>query len=48
VRKMKRGTDKYKDKLPFKSFNYGKVGHFSSKSRYARGLNSDEEEVPKK
>jgi hypothetical protein len=48
VRKMKRGTDKYKGKIPFKCFNCGKFGHFASKCIYARGSNSDEEEVPKK
>ena len=30
VRKLKRGTDKFKGKLPFKCFNCGKIGHFSS------------------
>jgi hypothetical protein len=49
LRRLKKGTDKYKGKLPSKCFNCGKIGHFSSKCPYARGLNSDnEEEVPKK
>jgi hypothetical protein len=29
-------------------FNYGKIGHFSSKCPYARSLDSDEQEAPKK
>ena len=48
MRKLKRGTDKYKGKLPFNCSNCGKVGHFASKFPYARGSYSDEEEVPKK
>jgi hypothetical protein len=31
VRKIKRGTDKYKGKLPFKDFNCGRVGHYAKK-----------------
>lgn len=30
VRKLKRGSDQYKEKLPLKCFNYGKVGHFTA------------------
>jgi hypothetical protein len=48
VRKLKRGIEKYKGKIPFKCFNYGKVGHFSFKCPYARHSNSDEEEYPMK
>ena len=48
MRKLKRGTDKYKGKLPLKWFNCGKSSHFSSKCPYFRSLYSDEEEVPKK
>jgi hypothetical protein len=48
VRKLKRGTDKYKGKLPFKCYNCRKVVHFASKCPYARGSNNDEEYVPKK
>jgi hypothetical protein len=45
---MKRGTEKYKGKLPFKCFNCGKVGLFVSKYPYTRCSYSDEEEVPMK
>lgn len=31
VRKLKRGSGKYKGKLPFKCFNCGKVCHYASK-----------------
>lgn len=34
VRKLKRGSKKYKGKLPLKCFNYGKVGHFATKCPY--------------
>ena len=42
VRKLKRGTGKYKGKLPLKCFSCGKIGHFASKCSYAK--NSDGEE----
>jgi hypothetical protein len=28
IRKLQKGSGKYKGKLPFKCFNYGKVGTF--------------------
>lgn len=34
VRKLKRGSGKYKGKLPFKCFNCGKIGNFASKFPY--------------
>jgi hypothetical protein len=31
VRRLKRGTNKYKGKLPFKCFNCGRIGHYAKK-----------------
>jgi hypothetical protein len=31
IRKLKKGTSKYKFMLPLKCFNFGGIGHFSSK-----------------
>ena len=31
VRKLKKGTMKYKGKLPFKCLNCGKIGHYAKK-----------------
>jgi hypothetical protein len=41
VRKLKRGTDKYKGMLPLKCFNCDGIGHFSSKCPYAKNKDSD-------
>ena len=48
VRKLKRGTGKYKGKLPLKCFECGRIGHFSSKCTYAKNPNSDDENNCKK
>jgi hypothetical protein len=48
VRKMKRGTSKYKGMLPLKCFNCGGISHFSSKCPCAKNKYSNEEEDPKK
>ena len=48
VRKLQKGTCKYKGKLPLKCFNCGKIGNFENKFSYARNSDSDEEEEPKK
>jgi hypothetical protein len=44
VRKLKRGIDKYKGKLPFKLFSHGRKGNFSAKCPYAGREDSDDEE----
>jgi hypothetical protein len=47
VIRLKKGSGKYQGKLPFKFFNYGKIGHFSSKcphkEKYQKDQNSDDE-----
>ena len=47
VRKLKKGTEKYKCMLPLKRFNYGCIGHFSSKCPHGNKY-SDEEEASKR
>jgi hypothetical protein len=50
VRRLKTGLGKYNGKLPFKCFNYGKVGHFAAKCPHKeKEQNSaDEERFPRK
>ena len=43
VRKIKKGSEKYKGKLPFKCFNCGKVGHFVDKCPYTKDYSSYDE-----
>ena len=31
MKRLKKGSGKYKGKLPFKCFNYGRIGHFANK-----------------
>ena len=45
--KLKRGTGNYKNKLSFKCFNCGKIGHFSSKCPYEKSSDSDKENEKK-
>ena len=48
VKNHKRGTVKYKGKLPLKCFNYGRIRHFASKCPYPKQDDSDEKEASKK
>jgi hypothetical protein len=36
VRRLKKGSGKYKGKIPFKCFNYGKIVHFANKCPHKR------------
>ena len=44
VSKLKKGTRKYKGKIPLKCFNYGRIGHFSHKWSYPKQEEGDHEE----
>ena len=44
VSKLKKGTRKYKGKLPLKCFNCGRIGNFSHKCSYPKQEESDHEE----
>jgi hypothetical protein len=45
VKRLKKGSGKYKGKLPFKCFNYGRIGHFANKCPHkGKDQNYDDEE----
>jgi hypothetical protein len=45
IRKLEKGSRKYKGKLPLKCFNCGKVGKVSSKFPYPKQEETDDEET---
>jgi hypothetical protein len=48
VRRMKRGTGKYKGMLPLKCFNCDGVGHFSNKFPYKKKKGNEEDDSKEK
>ena len=47
IKKLLKGSGKYKGKLPFKCFDCGKVGHFASKCPYSKGTSEDGKDTRK-
>jgi hypothetical protein len=43
IKKLQKGSGKYKGNLPFKCFNYGRIGHFANKCPYLQLEENDEE-----
>ena len=43
IKKLQKGSGKYKGKLPFKCFNCDKIGHFQSKCPYSKKDFEDED-----
>ena len=43
IKKLQKGSGKYKGKLPLKCFNCGKIGHFQSKCPYSKKDFEDED-----
>ena len=48
IKKLQKGSGKYKGKLPFKCFNCGKIGHFQAKCPYPKEEPKDEDDRNKK
>ena len=47
VKKLQKGSGKYKGKLPFKCFNYGIIGNFQAKCPYPKEDSEDEDDKNK-
>ena len=47
IKKLQKGSRKYKGKIPFKCFNCGKIGHFQSKCPYPKKDYEDEDDKSK-
>ena len=47
IKKLKKGTGKYKGKIPLICFNCGKIGHFASKCPYPKQEEIDDEKTVK-
>jgi hypothetical protein len=45
IKKLQKGSGKYKGKLPFKCFNCGRIRHFANKCPYPKQEDSDDEEA---
>ena len=45
MRILKRRQGNYKEKLPFKFFKCGRIGHFASKCTYEKWESESEEEL---
>ena len=48
IKKLERGTGKYKRNLPLKFFKFGRFGHFASKFPYSKQDHSDERGASRK
>jgi hypothetical protein len=48
VRKMKRGTNKYKGMLPLKCFNCDGIGHFANKFPYKNKESNEDDDSKRK
>ena len=47
IKKLQKGSGKYKGMMPFKCFNFGKIGHFQAKCPYSKEDSKDEDDKNK-